>query len=121
VFRRTLILGVLIGAVGYGALVFLQWQMGIGDFAKGPQRLTLLKFDRRVVGGGRAGVEYFGREGPELSFRLHCLENQETVARPLRLETGELSEKTCGVYLRVLEVKNSDGFGVEIEVSWDRK
>ena len=119
--RRTLILGVLIGSVGYGALVFLQWQMGLGDFAKGPQVMTLLKFDRRVVGGGRAGVEYFGREGPELSFRLHCLENKERVARPLRLEAGEKSEKTCGVYLRVLEVKNSDGFGVEIEVSWDKK
>lgn len=120
--RRTLIVGSLIAVLGYGALVFLQWQMGLGDFAKGPQELTLLKYERKVVAGGRAGVEYFGREEGELRFRLHCLENKETVARPVRLQkVGDRSEKTCGVYLRVLGVKSSDAIAATLEISWDKK
>lgn len=118
--RRTLLVGSLIALLGYGSLVFLQWQLGLGDFAKGPQELTLLKFERKVVAGGRAGLEYFGREGAELSFRLHCLENKETVARPVRIQPGERSGRTCGVYLQVLEVKGGDGFAVRVEVSWDK-
>lgn len=119
--KRTFFFGGLILLAGYGALYFLQWQMGLGDFAKGPQKVTLLKYEREVVAGGRAGVEYLGREGPELSFLLHCREGAETVSRSVRLKGDEKSAETCGVYLRVLEIKNSDAFGVEIEVSWDKK
>ncbi len=119
--RRTVLMTLLIGLAGYGILVFLQWQMGLGDFAKGPQEITLLKYDRKVVAGGRAGVEYFGREGNELSFRLHCRENGETVARPVRLKRDERSAETCGVYIKVLETRNSDAFAVKVEASWDKK
>lgn len=119
--KRTFFLGGLIVLLGYGALYFLQWQMGLGDFAKGPQTVTLLRYERSVVAGGRAGVEYLGREGPELSFLLHCLEGSETVSRSVRLKGDEKSPKTCDVYLRVLETKNSDAYAVKIEVSWDKK
>ncbi len=119
--KRTFFLGGLILLVGYGALYFLQWQMGLGDFAKGPQKLTLLRYERQVAGGGRAGVEYLGREGAELSFLLHCLEGSETVSRPVRLKPGEKSARTCNVDLEVLSTKGSDAFAVEVEVSWDKK
>jgi hypothetical protein len=121
VLKRTLFLGALVVAFGYGALVFLQWQMGLGEFAKGPQQLTFLRYDRKVVAGGRAGVEYFGRESGELSFLLHCLEKGETVNHPLRLQLEQRSRETCGVYLRPLAVKGSDAFTVEVEISWDNK
>ena len=119
--KRTLFLGGLIALLGYGALVFLQWQLGLGDFAKGPQRLQLLRYDRKVAAGGRAGVEYLGRESGELSFRLHCRERGETVSRPVRVPLEQRSNKTCGIYLRPLAVKGGDAFAVEVEISWDEK
>ena len=116
---RALFLGLLIALLGYGALVFLQWKMGLGDFAKGPEELTLLRYDRKMVGGGRAGVEYLGLEGTQLSFLLHCREDGDTVSRPVRLVGNDRSAKACGVYLRLLEKKGGDAFAVRIEVSWD--
>lgn len=117
--RRPLILAALLGVLGYGALTFLQWHFKLGEYAKGPQQFTFTRYERKVVGGGRAGLEYFGRESGLLHFQLHCLEGSKTVAKTLRLDKGQRSDKTCNVYVRILEVKGSDGYSTKVEVSWD--
>lgn len=117
--RRLLLFVALLGFLGYGALTFLQWHFKIGEFAKGPQQFTFTRYERKVVGGGRAGLEYFGLEAGKLHFKLHCLEGSQTVAKTVWLENDERSAKTCGVYVHVLEVKGSDGYSTKVEVSWD--
>lgn len=117
--HRTLLLTGLVVLLGYGALLFLQWKWQLGDFAKGPQQIKLLRYDRKMVAGGRAGVEYLGRETGDLSFLLHCLEKGETVSRPVRLEEGQRSSETCAVYLRPVAVQGGDAYAVEVEITWD--
>jgi len=119
VLRKTLLLVPLIALLGWGALSFLQWKMKLGDYAKSPQHRTMTRYERKVVGGGRAGVEYLGRENGQMRFLVHCLVGTQTVSHPLLLPRGERSEEVCSVYLEVTEAKGSDAFSIEVEISWD--
>jgi hypothetical protein len=121
VLRKTLVFLPLIGLLGWGTLSLLQWKLKLGDYAKSPQELSMTRYERKVVAGGRAGVEYLGLENAKLRFQLHCLENAQTAHHPLLIPRGERSEKVCGVYLEVLETKGSDAFAIRLLVSWDKK
>jgi hypothetical protein len=108
----------LLGLAAYGLLQYLQWQLKLGDYAQSPQRLALERHERKVVAGGRAGVELLETRYGKTKVMLRCLEKGKAIQRELSLAKGETVEGNCDIELRLLEVEGEDGVRAEFEVSW---
>ncbi len=120
--RRLLIIVAMLGLLGYGGLLLIQWQFGMGRFAKSPQQILLAAGGRVIGGGGRAvvGLAEVADDTARVEIRCADVEHEAELARE------ELSDEVCGVRVRWLgttgEVTLSDGTrvpGQVVEITWE--
>lgn len=104
----------VLGLLGIGALYFLMWTMRLGDYAQSPQHFLLNRTMNRVVAGGKAGLLY---EGRYQTHKAKILVRCRGTAELLRLREGEESEKVCGVYVQVVELRSETE--ARVQVRWD--
>ncbi len=116
---RLLAVTVMLLLVGLIALFSLQWKIGTGGFAvESPQEVVVPLGARRVVGGGRAGVEFDGRRDDHADLKVRCASGERWVT----LETGETSERICTVRIRLTGFSSATGSlsssRAHLEVTW---
>ncbi len=112
--RRVIITVIVLGVLGWAGLKMIEWQFGIGDFARSPQQVSLHPEGRAIVGGGRAvlGLVAIGGEKAELEIRCAGEEHE------IELKPGGASEKICDVYVRWLGPSVRFPGAQQLEVSW---
>jgi hypothetical protein len=110
----------LLGLAGYGILAYLQAQFGLGDYAESPQRFTLPRNERKLVAGGRAGIEYQSARYGKAKLLVRCLEGSQAVQREVEVEKGGEPVAVCKVKIVLVELHGSDGVRADFEVSWER-
>lgn len=108
----------LMGLAAYLFLQYLQYQLKLGDYAESPEKIELHRQDRKVVAGGRAGIELLGTRYGKTRLMLRCLEDGQSVQREVSLKEGETLEGHCEVAIRLTKVHGADGVRAEFEISW---
>jgi len=112
--RRLILTVIVLGVLGWAGLKLIEWQFGIGDFAKSPQHVTLRPAGRALVGGGRAVVGLVEIRRERAAVQIRCAGVEEEV----RLDRGKPGEEVCGV--RVLWMGPSPRIldAQQFEVTW---
>lgn len=116
--RIILILAVFL-VMGLGALEMIQWQFGIGSYARSPQSFTLRQGQRFIAGGGRVVVGLLQIRGSVFKpygvlVEMSCKDTKQDVA--LMLE--EPGDEVCGT--RILwQGAAQEGKGQYFQAIWE--
>ena len=119
--RPALIAVALLLVFALVALVGLQWKHELGGFADSPQLREVPLGMARIVGGGRAVVDFVAHDGEAGTVRMQvrCAEARHQAEVPL----GDVFEPpTCGVDVVPIEVLGAgtgdDPVRLFLEVRW---
>ena len=117
---RLLAVTLVLLLMGFLALMALQWKLGTESFsARSPQEVIVPLGGRKIVGGGRAGVELIRRIGEKAEVKVRCVAGE----RWLKLETGKTSDEICSVRIRLLSFSSETGTlatsRAHLEVTWE--
>ncbi len=106
--------------MGLVALMALQWKLGTGGFAvTSPQQVVVPLGGKRIVGGGRAGVQFDRRLDERAELRVRCGDGEHW----LSLEVGKTSAEICRVRLQLMSFSSETGTlatsRAHLEVTWE--
>lgn len=96
--KRLVVVLLLLGLAGWLGLVAIQWQFGLGRFAKSPQEVVLRPGGRAIVGGGRAVLGFVAESGAKVTIEVRCAAETARVD----LDRDTFSEPLCGLRVRRL-------------------
>ncbi len=113
--RRLILVMIVLGVLGWGMLKTVEWQFGVGEFAKSPQMMMLRPGGRVIVGGGRAVLGLVAIRDEKAEIEIRCDEAEHEI----RLRPGGASEKLCDVYVRWLGPSVRVPGTQQLEVSWN--
>lgn len=117
---RLLAVTLVLLLTGFLALMALQWKLGAESFSvRSPQEVVVPLGGRKIVGGGRAGVELIRRIGEKAEVKVRCGAGE----RWLKLEIDRTSDEVCSVRLRLRSFSTESGTlatsRAHLEVTWD--
>lgn len=113
---RLLIITLALGLGGWLLLLGIEWQLGLGRFARSPQVVELAPGRRIIVAGGRAVLGFARERYDRAEVEVRCAAEQ----KELSLLRQTPSEPVCGVRLRWLEpsMERRQPDAESFEVSW---
>ncbi len=117
---RLLAAVVVLLLMGLIALMALQWKLGSEGFAvTSPQQVVVPLGGRKIVGGGRAGVQFDRRLGKRAEMRVRCAGGEHFV----KIQTGKTSDEICQVRLHLHSFSSETGTlatsQANLEVTWE--
>jgi len=112
--RRLIITMIVLGVLGWAGLKLIEWQFGIGDFAKSPQYVSLRPAGRAIVGGGRAVVGLVEMRDNKTMVEIRCAD----VVHEVQLDPGKPSDEICDVRVRWTGPSPRILGAQQLEVSW---
>jgi len=112
--RRLILTLIVLGLVGWAGLKLIEWQFGIGDFAKSPQYLSLRPGGRAIAGGGRAVVGLIEIRRDKASVQVRCSD----VETEVKLDPKKPSDETCGIRIRWMGPSPRILGAQQLEVTW---
>ena len=115
---RLLVITTVLLVAGLSALLGLQWKLGLGEFVSSPQQVVVPLGSRKIVGGGRAGVELTNRRGERAEVVVRCAERE----RWLTLAPGKVSDEVCSIRLKLTGFSSATGTlatsEAHLEITW---
>ncbi|MCP3961206.1 MAG: hypothetical protein GY719_25445 [bacterium] len=117
---RLLVVTIFILLAGLIALLALQWKIGAGGGVTSPQQVVVQLGQRKLIGGGRAGVEFDRRQGQRAEVIVRCSD----VERRVKLKLDQISDEICSVRIRLREFSSETGTlatsRAHLEVTWEQ-
>ena len=115
---RLLLVTILMLVAGLTALLALQWKLGMGGGVTSPQQVVVQLGHRKLIAGGRAGVEFDHRQGRRAELIVRCADVEQRV----KLRLDQISDEICSVRIRLREFSSETGTlatsRAHLEVTW---